>query len=409
VIVVNRAEYYDDKLKTYCKDEALEIIAEIPDDRHIAECYSVGDLAVDQIPRYQDIFGQLAQVLLQIAQKNKYTKVKKVDRQVDQPDGQASVTSTITTKNMNNSVRSANEVVVVSGKGGTGKTSLVASFCAIEKTMAIADCDVDAADLHLILKPEIITNGYFSGGQKVEIDLSVCSGCGECKIQCRFDAIQEAIIDEKLLYIIDEMACEGCGLCELVCKEDAVRIKPAINGEWFVSETRYGPMSNAALGLAEENSGKLVTLVRKNANELIQSYKLNRAVIDGSPGTGCPVIASITGAKYVLIVTEPTVSGVHDLKRILDVVKFFKVPSGVIVNKSDLNLDKTEEIRFITKEKGSDYIGTVPYDKQITEAQVHGLSTIEFSDSIASRAIRSIWERVKKCASSHSVETEVLH
>lgn len=393
VVLVNRAEYYNENLKTYCKDEALEIIGEIPDDRRIAECYSVGDLVVEKLPDYRDLIQGIAQKIIQCAMIKKpvYKKaimpewnkedIRSVPRGVS--DGQSKAPK-------------SKELVVISGKGGTGKTSLVASFCALEKNIAIADCDVDAADLHLILNPEVKFHGLFSGGDRAEIDPVRCTGCGECLRQCRFDAIYEVVKNGRTICAIDDLSCEGCGVCCLVCPENTVLCEPAVDGEWFVSETRFGPMSHAKLGVAEENTGRLVTLVRTRQDELVLNHVLSKSIIDGSPGTGCPVIASITGSDYALVVTEPTVSGIHDLKRVLDVIRFFGVASGVIVNKSDLNLNKAAEIREIVRANGSDFLGMIPYDQQITEAQVKGQSVVEYTNGAITQTIKSIWERIKQ-------------
>ena len=393
VVFVNRAEYFNDDLKKYCKDEALEIIAEIPDDRRIAECYSVGDLAVEKLPKYQYLFrGIVKKIIKRVQQK------KSVPKKAIMPDRDKGTIEFVSSSvpDTENKVSKCIELVVISGKGGTGKTSLVAAFCALEKNMAIADCDVDAADLHLVLDPKIQEKGLFSGGDTAHIDLTQCTGCGECMRQCRFDAIREIRKKGKAVCTIDDMSCEGCGVCCLVCPEDAVLCEPAINGEWFVSETRFGPMSHAKLGVAEENSGRLVTLVRTKKDQLAAGYSISESIIDGSPGTGCPVIASITGADYALVVTEPTVSGIHDLERVLDVIRFFRVPSGIIVNKSDLNMEKTKEIRKIAITNSSDFLGMLPYDKQITEAQVRALSVIEYTDGEISQKITSIWKRIQE-------------
>ena len=391
VVVVNRAEYLNDDLKIYCKEASLEIIAEIPDERRIAECYSVGDLAVEKLPEYKDLFQNLAQKMIQLGQKKRPVR-KMVTIDENKKHKVQSVEST--ERGSQPDLVKTKELVVISGKGGTGKTSLVACFCALDKNLAIADCDVDAADLHLVLNPTIKEKGFFSGGDTAKIDSSKCSGCGECMRQCRFDAIREIRKEEKTVCAIDEMSCEGCGVCCLVWPEGAVLCEPAVNGEWYMSDTRFGPMSHAKLGAAEENSGRLVTLVRNNKDELAGQMGIKNAVIDGSPGTGCPVIASITGVDYALVVTEPTVSGIHDFKRVLDVIRFFQVPSGVIVNKSDLNEDKAEEIRAIARENGSDFLGMIPYDKSVTEAQMQGISVVEHTDGELTQKIQSTWEKI---------------
>jgi MinD superfamily P-loop ATPase len=395
IVVVNRAEYLNDDLKTYCEEESLEIIAEIPDDRQVAECYSVGDLVVEKLPPYESLFHELARKIVRRARDKKPVfKKEKSSGQTKSPD----LSVERDQLDAGNGAGKSRELVVISGKGGTGKTSLTASFCALEKSLAIADCDVDAADLHLILNPEIKERGFFSGGDTAKIDPERCTGCGECFRACRFEAIRQVPAGDRIVCEIDEMACEGCGVCCLVCPDGAALCEPAINGEWFVSRTRFGPMSHAKLGVAEENSGRLVTLVRKNKDRLADRNNLENSVIDGSPGTGCPVIASVTGADYALAVTEPTVSGIHDLRRILDVIRFFSVSAGVIVNKSDLNMEKSEEIRKIALEYGADFLGMIPYDKKITEAQVNGLSVVEYTDGLTTDTIRSIWERIRACS-----------
>ncbi|MEA3493001.1 MAG: ATP-binding protein [Candidatus Margulisiibacteriota bacterium] len=281
------------------------------------------------------------------------------------------------------------EIVVISGKGGTGKTSLTACFAALAKRSVISDLDVDAADLHLVLGPKIKERGDFSGGVVAEIDQDKCTQCGKCKEACHFAAIE--IKDGR--YYIDPVACEGCGVCKLVCKDSAVITKPAINGEWYVSETRFGPMAHAKLGIAEENSGRLVTLVRQKAAALV-SEGLNKIIADGAPGTGCPVIASLTGVDYALVVTEPTVSGIHDLKRILDVTRHFGVKSGVVVNKHDLNREITEQIKSLTGEYQFNFLGVIPYDKNVTLAQMKKQSLIEYGQGKALENIKQIWAKL---------------
>ncbi len=391
VVLVNRAEYMNEDLKLYCGDEELEIICEVPDDRKIAECYSDGGLVFDKMPQYRDLFIGAAKKIVRLAKEKRpvknrpvKTEVKSNDRKVEKGALKAVSTS-----------QKTKELVIISGKGGTGKTSMVSCFCALEKDIVISDCDVDAADLHLILNPEIKERGYFSGGSTAEIDEDKCTGCGECFDKCRFDAIRESRKNNKKVFIIDDVSCEGCGVCCLVCKHDAVKCGEAINGEWYISDTRFGPMSHAKLGVAEENSGRLVTLVRNKKEEMAAKLNIRKAIIDGSPGTGCPVIASLTGADYALVVTEPTVSGIHDLKRILDVVNFFKLRSGIVVNKYDLNKGKTDEIKNLSVEYNAEFLGMIPYDKAITEAQVKGLALVEYTKNDTTKKIEEIWKKIR--------------
>ncbi|MBN1353258.1 MAG: 4Fe-4S dicluster domain-containing protein [Candidatus Omnitrophica bacterium] len=291
--------------------------------------------------------------------------------------------------------RKPKELVVISGKGGTGKTSLTASFVALSRKVVISDCDVDAADLHLVLSPEIKTRGLFSGGVEADIDRDTCVQCGKCREACHFSAIVEHEENGKRYYTIDKLACEGCGVCKLVCKYDAVKNKPAVNGEWFMSDTRFGPMSHAKLGIAQENSGRLVSLVRDKAAILAEEANLDSAIMDGAPGTGCPVISSISGADYALAVTEPTVSGAHDLERVLKVINHFGVKSGVVVNKSDLNQEWTHRIKELAENYNSEFIGTVPYAREFTEAQMRKLSVVEYADNPLTENIKDIWRKIK--------------
>ncbi len=397
VVLVNRAEYRDDSLNAYCREAELEIIGEIPDDRSIAEVYSVGDLVVHKMPRYRDLFRDLALKIIGRAREKR--PVKKVRKERAAP---ADVVENAVQYRTYTGEK-PREIVIISGKGGTGKTSLAACFAALAGKTIISDCDVDAADLHLILEPEIRERGGFSGGVNAEIDEEKCTGCGKCYEACRFEAIEKTVSGGREIFTINKTACEGCGVCGLVCGDDAVSISEAVNGEWFVSDTRFGPMSHAKLGIAEENSGRLVTLVRSKKDKFMEEVKGN-ALIDGSPGTGCPVIASITGADYAVIVTEPTVSGIHDMERVLAVIDFFQVKSGVIVNKHDLNETMTQKIRTLAEEHRCDFLGTIPYDNRFTDAQMERLSLVEYSDGPLAVSIREIWERVGAVLQTETAE-----
>lgn len=274
---------------------------------------------------------------------------------------------------------------------------MVASFAALAQNKVMADCDVDAADLHLVLSPEVIRREEFSGGKTAAVVAEQCAGCGKCASVCRFDAIifdgpPNDVVGKT--YRIDPIACEGCGVCAHVCPVDAIALAPSINGEWFVSETRHGPMVHAKLGIAEENSGKLVTTIRREAKSLAEQRGLDLIIIDGSPGIGCPVIASITGASLVLIVTEPTLSGMHDLDRVADLAAHFKIATAVCVNKSDINPEMTEAIRSRCRERGIDVLGEIRYDTAVTKAQIQGKSVVEYDECPASGDIRSLWDAV---------------
>jgi MinD superfamily P-loop ATPase len=289
------------------------------------------------------------------------------------------------------------ELVVISGKGGTGKTSVVASFAAMAENKVLADCDVDAADLHLILDPQVIHREDFIGGKSATIRPDACTGCGKCEEVCRFDAVHlEGPANDVIAktYLVDEIACEGCGLCAYFCPADAVDFSSRVNGEWYVSDTRHGPMVHARLGIAQENSGKLVTIVRRRAKEIAEEKGLNLVIIDGSPGIGCPVIASVTGATLALVVSEPTLSGLHDLARVADLTGHFGIPTAVCVNKSDINPEVTAGIRALSHKRGLDFIGEIRYDTQVTKAQIAGKSVVEYGDGIAAADMRSLWEAV---------------
>jgi len=392
VIVVNRAEYSNNDLKEYCRKANLEIIGEIPDDRKIAEVYSVGDIVVEKLAQYRELFEKLTLRMLEEAGKKR--TVSKTERKEKFPKRKKAVSKS--REYGAAGVKNPKELVVISGKGGTGKTSIAASFAALAKNTVISDCDVDAADLHLLLAPRIKEKGYFSGGVVAEIDQDKCTGCGRCKQECRFFAIQERTTNHETRFFIDPIACEGCGVCELVCKDGAVKTEDAINGEWFISQTRFGPFAHAKLGVAEENSGRLVTLVRQKQAQLAEEAGRNEAIMDGSPGTGCPVIASLTGATYALIVTEPTVSGIHDMSRILDVTRHFGVPAGVVVNKYDLNMQKTDEIKRLVQDYNAEFMGVIPYDKKVTEAQMKGISVVEYTQNPTTESIKQIWQKISQ-------------
>lgn len=374
VIIVNRASYDSGKLKDYCQNQQLEIIGEIPNDRKIAESYSKGNLIIDDLPEYKVLFKEIAERVIEYA---------KYERKVKKPaeKGYFFQDRQIIKKSLNPegvSGKKPQEIVIISGKGGTGKTSLAASLSALDHSMVIADCDVDAADLHLILKPTIKERGYFSGGINAEIIQEKCTACGKCKDACRFLAIEEKVENGKTSYHINPVDCEGCGVCYLVCQDNAIEVHDAINGEWFISDTRFGPMSHARLGIAEENSGLLVTVVRDHAVYLAKKNEVSENLIDGSPGTGCPVIASLTGADYAVIVTEPTVSGLHDTKRVFDLIDFFGIKAGVVINKFDINIDMTQKIKKETEKAGKKILGLMPYDEIMTMAQIKEQSVIEY-------------------------------
>ncbi|MFC1552263.1 ATP-binding protein [Candidatus Latescibacterota bacterium] len=291
------------------------------------------------------------------------------------------------------------ELTIISGKGGTGKTSIAVSFAALANSVVMADCDVDAADLYLILEPEIMKRENFSGGSVAKIKSGHCIACGKCEELCLFDAIFfDGPGNGKYpkTFRVDPVTCEGCGVCAWFCAEKAIEFNPAINGQWFISDTRQGPMVHAKLGIAEENSGKLVNTVRTAAKEIAEKTNFEIVIIDGSPGIGCPVIASVTGVDMVLAVTEPTRSGEHDLKRILELSKHFKIPIGIAINKWDINEEMTQEIEWMAAEQGIEIFGRIRYDRAVTDAMINKLSVVEHTDSGATEDIKTLWNNVHK-------------
>ena len=392
VVLVNRAKYRDDKLKKYCREAELDIIGELPDDRKVAEVYSEGKLITVEIPEYERRFKKIVFRIKELLVKER--KVKKEVIPVFKKNKKIAKSKTSRSEGGGKPT----ELVIISGKGGTGKTSIAASFAALTQNTVITDCDVDASDLHLILKPEIKESGYFSGSYQAIINQNNCVFCGQCRQACSFNAIDEVIENKKKQYKIDPFICEGCGVCALVCKFKAIELSDAINGEWYISETRFGPMVHARLGMAEENSGRLVSLTRNNEALIASKNNYHRAIIDGSPGTGCPVIASLTGSEYALIITEPTVSGIYDLERILEVTRHFNIESGVVVNKAGINPKMAQKIKNRVKaEEKVTYLGEIPYDDKITEAQMQQQSIIEYApDCLTSRKIKTIFNTLKK-------------
>ena len=278
------------------------------------------------------------------------------------------------------------EVVVLSGKGGTGKTSIVASFAALAQSKVLADCDVDAADLYLLLKPELEGGNEFWSGQVAFIDKEKCTECGLCQEVCRFGAIED--------YLVDEISCEGCGFCYQVCPTDAITMRESMAGHWFVSNTQYGYLSHAKLGIAQENSGKLVALVRQNAKLIAEKEGLDYIITDGPPGIGCPVISSLSGASLALLVTEPTLSGIHDLERVIGVCRHFGIPTLVCINKYDLNEENSCQIENYCYKEGIEVASKIPFDNVVTEAIVHGLPVVEYSSNKATQEIKGLWQAI---------------
>ena len=280
------------------------------------------------------------------------------------------------------------QMTILSGKGGTGKTTIAASFAALSENAVFADCDVDASNLHLLLNPEVKETFEFKGLKQAVIDPEKCTRCGLCMELCRFDAIEE--------YRVDPIHCEGCKVCVVNCPAEAIDFVDRICGHAYISETRYGPMSHARLTPGMENSGKLVTLVRQNAQRLAEENGCDLVLVDGPPGIGCPAIASLSNVEASLIVVEPTLSGIHDLKRALELLRHFEVEPLMCVNKYDLNTDNTDEITGFCEENGIAMVGCVPFDPEVTKAMVKGQPVVEYRPgSPASAAIRKAWAETR--------------
>ncbi|MFW6162883.1 MAG: ATP-binding protein [Planctomycetota bacterium] len=283
------------------------------------------------------------------------------------------------------------QLVVISGKGGTGKTTVVGSFAALAERPVLADCDVDAADLHLLLAPDVQEEGDFVGPVNPAIDAALCTGCGACVEHCAFGALA---LNEEGVAQLDEVACEGCALCSRVCPVEAIAMRRVVAGRWFVSQTRFGPLAHAKLGVAQENSGKLVTLVRNKAAELAEQRAAPWLVVDGAPGIGCPVIASLAGADGVLIVTEPTLSGKSDMERVASLADHFSIPVLVCVNKWDLNEAIAAEIEAHCLAGGYRIMGRIPYDDAVPRSIVAAVPLVEYDEGPAAKAVHQLWDHV---------------
>jgi len=283
------------------------------------------------------------------------------------------------------------ELVILSGKGGTGKTSLAGCLAHLNGKSMLVDCDVDASNLHLILQSEIRHRHEFVSGRKAQLDSEACTACGICEEHCRFEAIKE----RDGVFAVDDIACEGCGVCVHVCPENAVAMVDNIGGRWFESTCPYGPFLHGELGIGQGNSGKLVSLLKQRARELAQESDLPLTIIDGPPGIGCPVIASLTGADYALIVTEPSPSARHDMNRLLQLAGHFHIPTGICINKYDLNEEVTVEIENEARQLGSSVIGRISFDPSFTRAQKKATTLLEYGGGRTAGQIEAIWKKLK--------------
>jgi len=297
------------------------------------------------------------------------------------------------------------ELVVISGKGGSGKTSLLASFAVLLPGRAVVvDCDVDAPDLHLLLEPEVIRRTDFVGGAQASLDPDSCMGCGRCIKLCRFQAIdvRQGSNATASSYHVDPFACEGCGVCAHFCPVDAISLQPVVSGQWSESRSRAGPMVHARMRPGAENSGRLVTQLRREAVRVAREHRRELILVDGSPGIGCPVIASLTGADLALMVVEPTLSGAHDFRRIAQLARQLGVPSLLVINKSDINPSMADALERESHQLAIPLLGRLPYDSDVTAAQVARLTVVEHSDGPAARGVRQLVKGLGQWLDDHT-------
>ena len=291
------------------------------------------------------------------------------------------------------------QLVILSGKGGTGKTSVAAAFAHLAAEgddpfrAILVDADVDASNLELVLSPTVLETHEFMGGGLAVIDPEACEGCGSCADVCRFEAIAYTGTDEKSP-IVDPIACDGCAACVYQCPTHTIQLEPQVAGQWFRSEGRYGPLFHAALRPAQENSGKLVTMVKQQARLLALDEDYDLIIVDGPPGIGCPVISAASGADLALIVAEPTAAGVHDLERVLGTTEYFGLPALICINKADLHLEGTTIIQAFCRERGIKVVGHIPFDTVVTQAMVQGLPVTAYGDGSVGQALRRVWKQV---------------
>lgn len=296
------------------------------------------------------------------------------------------------------------ELVVISGKGGTGKTSVAASLAVLAAPCVVADCDVDAADLHLVLQPQPLVTYDFFSGREAFVEQEKCVRCGLCADLCAFSSFDRYQDEQGRWRVrIRPLACEGCGVCVHYCGAGAIAFPEKLRGRWIESTTRCGPMVHAELDPGSGNSGKLVTQVRRRASELARERGASWVITDGSPGIGCPVIASLTGATHVLAVTEPSVSGVHDLTRLLELTRHFSIPTLVCVNRSDISEAGSRAIEQACLDGGGRFAGRIPYDPAFGEAQAAGRAVVE-GDGPGARAIRALWEFIRRSVDADPVK-----
>jgi len=385
-ILVNRSDGEDRMIAAYAEEIGLPVSGRIPFKREYAEAYAEGEVLVDR-------FDDLRENLLDVFDHLQTNTVPVPEEEIFETAEEGGAAFPV------GSAENYREITIISGKGGTGKTTVAASLAHLAENKILADNDVDAADLHLLLAPAVREAHDFFGGIKASIDPAKCTACGTCATMCHFDAIRQdgppVEGDGVLTFRIEPLACEGCGLCPLVCPEGAIQGEKNRTGRWYVSSTAQGPMAHARLGIAEENSGRLVTQVRNRAAQLARELKQELILGDGPPGTGCPVIASVSGTDLVVIVTEPTVSGVHDMERVLELAQHFRVRAAVVINKADLSAGQARRIEQIAGARGARVIGRIPFDRVVNDALMAGETVVAYGPSEAADAIRAAWKEIQ--------------
>ncbi len=393
-IVINRSDGDDAIIADFAKEYDIPILGRIPFDRKYAETYSYGGILIKHHPELTDIFADI------------FMNIKKLEGR--KPSGK------IISNTRTQSFRDADfktgrsqdyqEIVVISGKGGTGKTTITSSLAYLCRENVVFDADVDAADLHLLLKPAIVKTEEFSGSNEFIIDPDKCFGCGKCASFCHFDAIDltgPANDFIGMTYEVNPMVCEGCGLCQRVCPVDAFSSKPAHTGDSYLSVINNMAMLHAKLGAGGENSGKLVSHVRRESANYAEELQQPYIIGDGPPGTSCPVIASVTGADLILMVTEPTVSGVHDLQRVIELVKHFGIQFLVIINKADLNAEMTKKIHDEADKNGSKVIAEIPFDRNVHDSLMAEKTIVEYGKGEAAKIISELWDKIRETSTKH--------
>ena len=287
------------------------------------------------------------------------------------------------------------EIVVISGKGGTGKTSVSAALAGIIPNVLLCDLDVDAPDLHILLDPKVQRQEKFASGREAKIQQSLCTQCGNCAKICQF----AAVIQKDEGYTINPMRCEGCGVCAALCPAQAIELAERECGEWYISETRFGPMVHAQLYPGQENSGRLVTLLKQEARQLAREQKRDWILCDGSPGVGCPVISSLSGAQLAIAVVEPTPSGRHDFQRVAELCDHFRIPLAIIINKADLNAEEASAIQTLAETKGYSIAGNLPFDPIVTQTMIQRRTLTEQPSPLAD-TFAKIWQNTERLATT---------